>query len=266
MFTKFDELPDEVKCKVFSYVDLADFPNVACVCRSWSLILNDSVTWTIKLENSNVYAGSDILYHLLMNSQFMRNYFILNSKSNFLKNVNMDKGQENWGSSREKKESHAPVTIGWDISGDWMIENHVGCDPFPVEAGPASNNTVTSYQRCIRRQEVCLSGYMPNISALGHDGFKVRVFWSVWVAPRYDCGSKYSAYLKTKGVKIVLADVRLNAGKEWRKLSKTIELEIPSEESSFTYKEVGQDSKFWDGHYGAKILNPVIRVKIIPPN
>ena len=261
----FDQLPDEVKCDILSYTDLCDYANVATVDKSWNLMLNDSVTWINKLKKSHIYAGSDILYYLLKDFKFMRNYYILNSKDNFLKNVNMDKGLEHWGPSSKQKESKKPQTCDWQsVTGGWKIETSVGCDPFPTEAGPAFNNAVTSYMSCCREQEIQLSRWLPNIGILMQDGYKVRVSWSVWVAPRYDCGSKFSACIESQGTEIELANVRLNAGRKWLKLTKSADLDISDGDCLFTYKESGQDTQFWNGHYGVKILNPAISVKIIP--
>ena len=94
------------------------------------------------------------------------------------------------------EENFNPNPKYWDYHrGDWKIERHRGCDPFPAEARFARYNCVTSYSSCLRHQKIDLSKWYPNIANLITNGFKVRVYWTVWIAARYDCHSKYRAFI-----------------------------------------------------------------------
>ena len=106
----------------------------------------------------------------------------------------------------------------------------------------------------------------------------MRLDWNVWIAARYDCHSIYRAYILFEDQesnaqwndmsddddkKILLGKHNIPAGRKWIKLSSTVDLD-PAKGTAFTYYEAGQDSKFWAGHYGSKILNPTITVRILP--
>ena len=270
----FKDLPYELQCKIFQFIGPTDFSNVCSVSKYWNGAMNDSITWIGRLKENNMHSEPDILHYILFDRKEMMNYYLLQRKTNLLKNINMDDGQ----GTLSGRENFPPNYEHWDYyHGDWRIERHIGCDPFPPEAGIAAYNTVTSYFSCSRKQKIDLTKWYPNIGNLIKSGFAVRLHWNVWIAARYDCHSIYSAYIMYGDVndsdddcddgddseRILLGKRDLPAGRKWTKLSSSVDLD-PSKGTSFSYFESGQDSKFWAGHYGAKILNPTINVRIIP--
>ncbi|KAL5265949.1 hypothetical protein ACHWQZ_G006554 [Mnemiopsis leidyi] len=273
----FEDLPYELQCEVFKYVDLKDFSNACCVCNSWNKAMNDSNTWIGRLMKKNIHVEPGILHYILFDRKEMMNFYILQSKSNLLKNVNFDDGKGDLSGG----ENFPPNFDHWHYHhGNWRIERHVGCDPFPSEAICAKYNAVTTYFSCERKQKIDLSKWYPNIGVLLTNGYHVRLYWKVWIAARYDCHSIYQAFIlfenrnaeledisnddtEENNNKIRLAKHNIPAGKKWIKLCSTLDLD-PSKGTSFTYYEAGQDSKFWAGHYGSKILNPTITVRIVP--
>ena len=158
---------------------------------------------------------------------------------------------------------------GWDnpsiFNRAFRIEKHVGCDPWPVEAGPAYHNVVTTYYEGVRTQTIRLESKLPTIAQqLKGSGRKVEVHWSVWIAPRFDCGSEFTATLSWNNGSekeiFELAHVELQEGGPWRKLEKVVVLK-GCVDGVFEYEEKGKDTRFLAGYYGVKILNPSIIVK-----
>ena len=279
----FRDLPYELQCEIFGYVDLADLSEVCCVCNSWNRAINDSNTWINRLKKKNIHVEPGILHFILFDRKEMMAFYLLQSKTNLLRNVNFDDGI---GDLRGN-ENFPPNFDHWHYHhGNWRIERHIGCDPFPAEATNAKYNAVTTYFSCERKQKIDLSKWYPNIENLLTNEYHVRLDWNVWIAARYDCHSIYRAYIlfedqesnaqwndmsndesddeeEESGKKILLGKHNIPAGRKWIKLSSTIDLD-PTKGTSFTYYEAGQDSKFWAGHYGSKILNPTITVRILP--
>ena len=266
----FMDLPYEVQCKIFLLIVPEDFSTVCSVSKHWNCAMNDSITWIGRLKEVNIHSAPDVLHFILFDRKEMISYYQLQCKSNLLRNINMDVGK----ADLTEEENFNPNPKYWDYHrGDWKIERHRGCDPFPAEARFARYNCVTSYSSCLRHQKIDLSKWYPNIANLITNGFKVRVYWTVWIAARYDCHSKYRAFIlygaggrksdENNCENIPLGNENIPAGRKWLKLSKTIDLN-PSKGTVFWYYESAQDGKFWAGHYGAKILNPTIAVRIIP--
>lgn len=260
---QFSDLPFEVKCKIFVYIEPNEFVEVCSVSKDWNRAVNDSMVWIERLKKNNIYCKPDVLHFILFDRKEMVSFYSLQRKSNLLKNVNLA-GKLRDNPTRE--ENFAPKFDDWqDYSGDWKIERHVGCNDWPLEAGSVNYNAVTSHMRCKRCQEIDLSKWYPNIVSLLSNGFKIRVYWHVWVAARYDCHSYYEAKLRFSGPNgdeyIDLASAELAAGREWKKLTATCDLEM--KKSTLLYFDYGIDRKYWAGHYGAKILNPTITVRIV---
>jgi hypothetical protein len=269
----FHDLPYELQSKIFRYVEPVDFSNVCRVSKYWNAAMNDSTTWMGRLKDKNIYCEPDILHHILFDRREMINYYLLHGKTNLLKNINFDDGV---AKDLSGSENFVPSYEHWDeFIGDWRIERHIGCDPYPAETNIAAYNTVTTYFSCSRRQKIDLSKWYPNIENLIQSGFKVRLYWHVWIAARYDCKSMYRAYImyddlhedlvhndEVNSDKILLGKKDLPAGREWVRLSSTLDLD-PSKGSSFSYYDAGQDGQYWRGHYGVKVLNPTICVRII---
>ena len=214
------------------------------------------------MHSEGIYCGPDVLYHILMNQKDMIDYYRLNSKKNFLKNPNCDEGK---AITFPTSGYESPKTTGWICGhgGDWKLEKHIGCDSYPPDAGNPQCNLVSSYMSCDRRQEIDLSEYFPKIGELISNGFSVKLLWQVWVAPRYDCKSKFSAKLDISDKTIKLREINLEAGRQWVELTEEVDItKLLRGKTMFTYTETAKDRQYWAGHYGAKVLSPSIRVRI----
>ena len=121
---------------------------------------------------------------------------------------------------------------------------------------------VTSYFAATRCQKIQLQNKVPTIVQQLKGGRKIQVHWSVWIAPRFDCASEFSASLSWAGGEIELGSMKLCAGRKWIKLQKVVTLD-GCLDGEFCYKETGSDSQFLDGYYGVKILSPKITIKIV---
>eukprot|EP00116_Pleurobrachia_bachei_P010318 sb/3470580/ len=184
---------------------------------------------------------------------------------NLLRNPNMDQGLE-----INTEERLEPNYEGWNIPnvrygdrGTFKVEHHFGSDPWPKEAGVARHNVVTTYYTGRRSQTICLVESVPTILGLLREGRRVQVYWSVWIAPRFDCGSHFTASISWgEDKRVELENVKLDAGTEWRKLEKVVTLD-GCLDGVFVYSETGIDRKYWLGYYGVKVLNPELNVRIV---
>ena len=266
----YDDLPYEVHCVVMSYIPPPHISEVASVCKYWNDAVGSLTAWIMRLKHCNVYAEEDILQYLSTPEKLKQYYRVCTG--NMLSNVNMDEGKEDFSGRRE---SDKPNFRGWsEIAGDWALERHIGADPYPSEAGSGFNNPVASYMVCGRSQKLHLSSIFPDHKVLLENGFQFNIVWHVWLAPRYDCKSKYYAYLYRQGLPIEkksnrlsdidLARVEIPAGTKWVKHSRTVNLTSDNDNAVWTYAEEGSDGQFWSGHYGVKIFNPTIRVQVVP--
>ena len=121
---------------------------------------------------------------------------------------------------------------------------------------------VTTHFRGTRCQKIQLQNKVPTIVQQLKGGRKIQVHWSVWIAPRYDCASRFSASLSWAGGEKEFGSVELSAGKKWIKLQEVVTLD-GCLDGEFVYKDTGSDSQFWAGYYGVKILSPKITIKIV---
>jgi len=150
-------------------------------------------------------------------------------------------------------------THPWEIiyRGDYILEStgQGGCKPFPEEAGCDANTraVVTSYTWFKREQSIPLSK-VPKMKRL-FELYDVYAVWSVWIAPRFDCSSEYKAYINSE----LLSEVSLPAGREWQYHTESVKVDNMKE---LKYSEQGKDRQFWAGHYGVKILNPTVRLRL----
>ena len=252
----FDRLPYELVCTVVSYLDSEDFVSTSLVCRTLNRALFELSTWTQRLDRHGIILNYEEMEEIGLDA-LKWTYELW--RVNLLKNLNMDKGLE----TSEGREWKDPSYEGWERVGSFKIEKHVGCDPWPIEAGLVYHNVVTSYSAGTRRQKIQLQNKVPTILQQLKGGQKIQVHWSVWIAPRYDCGSRFTASLSWRGIdEVELEKMELSAGRKWIKLQKVVTLD-GCLDGEFVYSETGSDSRFWRGYYGVKILNPKITVKIV---
>ena len=271
----FRDLPYELQCEIFGYVELADFLEVCCVCDSWNRAMNDSNTWINRLKKKNIHVEPGILHYILSDSKELMALYILQSKTNLLKNVNFDNGIDDCSGSK-----HSPPNYDhWHYhDGDWEIVPPTFRFPFPAEVKNVRYSAGTSYFRSERKQRIDLSIWYPNIENLLKKGYHVKLYWNVWVSAHYDFYSKYGAYiffeeknaqweamsndryeeLQENDNRILLGKRNLPASRKyvpnWIKLSSTLDLD-PAQGTSFTYYETCL--------FGSKIINPTITVRIL---
>ena len=273
--TDFRDLPYELQCEIFGYVDLADFLEVCCVCGSWNRAMNDSTTWIGRFKKKKIYVEPGNLQYILPDRTEMMAFYILQSKTNLLRNVNVDHGVGDLSGSGNLP----PNFDHWHYHyGNWEIVPPTFRFPFPAEVKNVRYSAGTSYFRSERKQRIDLSIGYPNIENLLKKGYYIKLYWNVWVSAHYDFYSKYGAYilfeeknaqweamsndryeeLKENDSRILLGKRHLPAGRKyvpnWIKLSSTLDLD-PAQGTSFTYYETCL--------FGSKIINPTITVRIL---
>ena len=192
-----------------------------------------------------------------------------------MRNPNLDEGLETSEGVENKDASYA----GWDVVDDqgggefelldirraFKIEKHVGCDPWPEEAGLVYHNVVTTDFRGTRCQKIQLQNKVPTIVQQLNGGRKIQVHWSVWIAPCFDRPLRFFASVSWAGGEIELGSMGgmvWRSGGKWIKFRKVVTLD-GCLDGEFVYKDSGYDSRFRNGYYQVKILSPKITIKIV---
>ena len=261
----FEWLPYEIVCKILSYLDTEDFISTSLSCKVFKRALNDVSTWSQRLQRHGIVLSYEEINDIGLEALKLT-YKVWGQ--NLLENPNCDKGLE----FEEDISGPMPLKLanieGWTVNdrGCFKLEKNVGLESWPAEAGFAHHNVATAYDDGVRSQTIRLESKLPVVAQqLKGSGRKVEVHWSVWVAPRFKRGSQFTASLSwSKGSEtehFELARVDFNTDKMWRKLEKVVVLD-GCDNGVFEYKERGNDSRFWPGYFGVKILNPTITIKI----
>ena len=129
-------------------------------------------------------------------------------------------------------------------------------DPFPEEAGCNEDTKciATNNRRFTREQTVNLLKVpkMKQMFAL-YDVYACR---SVWIAPRFTNQSEYKSWINSE----VMGYVKLPAGIAWAHHEGSVK--VDSLKKGVVYKEQTKDKKYLLNLYGAKVLNPTVRLRL----
>uniref|UniRef100_A0A914Q2E3 FBA domain-containing protein n=1 Tax=Panagrolaimus davidi TaxID=227884 RepID=A0A914Q2E3_9BILA len=155
----------------------------------------------------------------------------------------------------------------WHFNGAWKYDVPVFLDNHfhPNFEDKFEYCFETSYMECKKVMEIDLK----KVGILGlMDYFRPSIIFSEWVINRADCGSKYqcSLTLLNKWHKII---AEISDGRQFRKwhLQKweKVKLEIHAYPPGVRYIQItssGQDTQFWEGHYGVKIAGSELLLKL----
>ncbi|CAM4614998.1 unnamed protein product [Lepidochelys kempii] len=146
----------------------------------------------------------------------------------------------------------------------WMVEEN----RCPVEDAPAQTCFVSSFQWCIKSQLVDLlkQGLWEELL----DNYQPEIYISDWWGAREDCGCEYSICVKLLAAdgRTVIAEFQANPDpiQQWN--------DARYHHVSYWFRQYGRgvryvhflhkgkDTHFWAGHYGARITNSTVMVKL----
>nr|XP_053645173.1 F-box only protein 27-like isoform X1 [Cherax quadricarinatus] len=253
-------LPQEVMYKIFLYVPVKDLvTSVTRVCPYWHNLLTEHHFWFTKVLREGFRLPAATKQRLLEEADEAQVLRILQGISGGYLPLNTNLICN--PSGREKL-NHWKVKHGGD---GMIVEDHpVGTDPIPAEAGlPTQHCFVTSYGICSRLQVINLEsiGFDPHVV----DILKPAIHISEWVSARWDCHSRSNIVVSLEGLENI-QQVKLHWSSQeenvinshWYKMETTL-VDYPKGLKRITYTNVGKDSAFWAGHYGAKTAGSTVK-------
>ncbi|XP_045148641.1 uncharacterized protein LOC101644532 [Echinops telfairi] len=153
-----------------------------------------------------------------------------------------------------------------DHGGDgWVVEEN----RTPVPGAPAQTCFVSSFSWCHKRQVVNLKeeGFWPELL----DSGRIEIVISDWWGARHDCGCQYKLIVQLWDAnQVILGEffATPNPIEQWNNnayvqvthLFSNVEMGV----RYVFFEHRGRDTQFWAGHYGARITNSSVIVRIIP--
>ncbi|XP_075393160.1 F-box only protein 27 [Tenrec ecaudatus] len=153
-----------------------------------------------------------------------------------------------------------------DHGGDgWVVE----ANKTPVPGAPAQTCFVTSFSWCHKRQVVNLKeeGFWPELL----DSGRIEIVISDWWGARHDCGCQYKLIVQLWDAnQVILGEffATPNPIEQWNNnaylqvthLFSNVEMGV----RYVFFEHRGRDTQFWAGHYGARITNSSVIVRISP--
>lgn len=202
-------LPEEVVTVILSYINPNDMLRASLVCKRWCNIIKSTRFWVGIYERKHKRQPEKLPWYVFYCyiSQNLLDH-------NLLKNGN---GQDGY--------------TFWEIlqnggNGFKIEQTPCGADLLPQGVPEFDGHTscfATSFERCIKRQEICLLKnkllfYIVN-------KFKPDIYMSEWVTGRFDCGCVYILTGLLESKQSIVYDkstrefrVEQWQGKEWSKV------------------------------------------------
>ncbi|XP_062866203.1 F-box only protein 6-like [Trichomycterus rosablanca] len=173
---------------------------------------------------------------------------------NLLKNPNGDEGMAFWKLTKNG-------------GNGWKVENMPEDHRYNFFAGAVSKYFTTSFELCLKTQEIDLvaEGYDPRVL----DTQKVTVTVQDWYSGRTDCGCTYKVKvnLLDKNRKILEvfspAEVSLDPAIHncsWRQVTHTVTVNPGLR--YITFEHGGKDNKRWQGWYGVRVTGSSVTVDL----
>ncbi|XP_030623570.1 F-box only protein 6-like [Chanos chanos] len=212
------------------------------VCREWKQLVDSAALWRERCRREGFEPEA---------TKSPRNwqafYFLCKNRRNLLKNPIAEDGVHGW----------KIIQNGGDM---WKIEEL----PEPLH-GRIKKYFVTSYQRCLKEQLICLEkeGYSPLLM----DEIQPRIIISDWYAPRWDCGSEYEICVELLNhKKQVIQTFRPERvyfpqwnDTQWNNVTHAFQDYGPGVRY-VRFIHGGKDTQFWAGWYGIRVTNSSVEI------
>ncbi|XP_037740395.1 F-box only protein 17 [Chelonia mydas] len=244
-------LPDELLALILSWVPgRLLVTRCRLVCRRWRDLLDGPTVWRLQGERRPGLRATLAAARLCLPPQWSRICLLEPLGRNLLRNPC---GQDQF--------RHWQVEHGGN---GWKVEEN----RCPVEGAPAQTCFVSSFEWCIKSQLVDLlkQGLWEELL----DNYQPEIYISDWWGAREDCGCEYSICVKLLAAdgRTVIAKFQANPDpiQQWN--------DAQYHQVSYWFRQYGRgvryvhflhkgkDTHFWAGHYGARITNSTVMVKL----
>ncbi|XP_051018767.1 F-box only protein 27 [Acomys russatus] len=252
-------LPPELLLLVLSYVPPRTLlKRCRRVCRAWRAMVDGQALWLLLLARDRSATGRALVTltrrclpraHEEVPCPLGRFCARQPLGRNLIRNPCGQEGLQKW-----------VVKHGGD---GWAVENN----RRPVPGAPAQTCFVTSFRWCRKKQVVDLqeNGLWPGLL----DSGGVEIVVSDWWGACHDCGCKYRLLVK-------LLDAHHNVIDKFSATPEPIERwnndtyhqvthvfsNIRRGVRFVSFEHRGQDTQFWAGHYGARVTNSSVIVRV----
>ncbi|XP_056589408.1 F-box only protein 44-like isoform X2 [Triplophysa dalaica] len=214
------------------------------VCRDWKELVDSAAHWRARCRRE----GFELRDASRPPNDWRQFYFLSKKRRNLLKNPRAEEKFNRW----------KLVENGGD---GWKIEENV--KSLPNET--IEKMFVTSYGMCLKEQLIDLKkeGYSPAFMDHLQPGIKI----SDWYAPRRDCGSFYRIRVelldqKNKPIRTFEPDpvyFEQWNDQEWCQMTHVFKLYGPGVRF-IRFTHGGQDTKYWAGWYGIRVINSSVEI------
>ncbi|XP_034647906.1 F-box only protein 17-like [Trachemys scripta elegans] len=244
-------LPDELLAQILSWVPgRALVTRCRLVCRRWRDLIDGPTVWRLQGERRPGLGATLAAARLCLPPQWSRICVLEPFGRNLVRNPC---GQDQF--------SHWQVERGGD---GWKVEEN-GC---PVEGAPAQTCFTTSFDWCVKSQLVDLleEGLWEELL----DTYQPEIYISDWWGTQRNGGCEYSICVKLLAAnrRTVIAEFQANSDaiQQWN--------DAQYHQVSYRFRQYGRgvryvhflhrgkETHFRPGHYGARITNSTVMVKL----
>ncbi|KAA0706921.1 F-box only protein 6 [Triplophysa tibetana] len=214
------------------------------VCRDWKELVDSVAHWRERCRRE----GFELRDASRQPNDWRQFYFLSKNPRNLLKNPR----------AKDKLNGWMLVENGGD---GWKIEEN-------FKSLPNDTNDIcfaTSYGMCLKEQLIDLrkEGYSPAFM----DHLQPAIKISDWYAPRWDCGSFYKIHVelldqKKKPIRTFEPDpvyFEQWNDQQWCQVTHVFELYGPGVRF-IRFTHGGQDTQFWAGWYGIRVINSSVEI------
>lgn len=249
------QLPPELLLQVLSHVPPRTLlGRCRPVCQRWRALVDSQALWLLVLARDRSAAGRAVL-------QLVRSYPPLAScrlgcfcelrplGRNLIRNPCGQEGLRQW------KVQHG--------GSGWAVEENI----HAVPGAPAQTCFVTSFRWCSKKQILNLEeeGLWPELL----DSGELEICVSDWWGARHDSGCRYRLHVQLLDANHVTLDkfsVAPDPVQQWNnsvcfRVSHVFST-LPTGVRFVSFEHWGQDTQFWAGHYGARVTNSNVTVRV----
>ncbi|XP_014448428.1 F-box only protein 27 [Tupaia chinensis] len=256
------QLPPELLLVVLSHVPpRALLGRCRRVCRGWRALVDGQALWLLILARDRGAAGRALLSlvrRCLPQAGDARpcplGLFCLRRPigRNLIRNPCGQEGLQQW-----------VVQHGGHR---WVVEEN----KTPVPGAPSQTCFVTSFSWCSKKQVLDLQeeGLWPEL--LDSDGIEIYV--SDWWGARHDCGCEYQIRVQLLDARQTVLDEFFETPDPIQQWNNNINLQVTHVFSNIrtgvrfvSFEHKGKDTQYWAGHYGARVTNSSVIVRVRLP-
>ncbi|XP_039366514.1 F-box only protein 17-like isoform X1 [Mauremys reevesii] len=246
-----NRLPDELLTRILSWVPgRVLLTRCRPVCRRWRDLIDGPTVWRLQGERRPGLGATLAAARLCPAPRWSRICLLEPFGRNLLRNPC---GQDQFSHWQVEHGGH-----GWQVEENRCL----------VEGAPAQTCFVSSFRWCVKSQLVDLleEGLWEELL----DTYQPEIYISDWWGAREDCGCEYSICVKLLAANrsTVIAEFQANPDpvQQWN--------DQQYHQVSHRFRQYGRgvwyvhflhkgkDTHFWAGHYGARITNSTVLVKL----